>query len=65
MIKTFSSRAGRLSETNKFYLYKKSKCIFSETKLIIHEQKVLDIGFGDSESFCNDVIQNNLSLIHI
>ena len=46
MIKTFSSRAGRLSETNKFYLHKKSKCIFSEKKLIIHEQKVLDVGFG-------------------
>jgi len=59
MIKTFSSRAGRLSETNKFYLHKKSKCIFSEKKLIIHEQKVLDVGFGDSDSFCKDIIENN------
>ncbi len=58
MIKTFSSRAGRLSETNKFYLYKKSKCIFSEKKMITHEQKVLDVGFGDSESFCKDVHEN-------
>ena len=59
MIKTFSSRAGRLSETNKFYLHKKSKCIFSEKKLIIHKQKVLDVGFGDSDSFCKDIIENN------
>ena len=59
MIKTFSSRAGRLSETNKFYLHKKSKCIFSEKKLIIHEQKVLDVGFGDSDSFCKDIIEND------
>lgn len=59
MIKTFSSRAGRLSETNKFYLHKKSKCMFSEKKLIIHEQKVLDVGFGDSASFCKDIIENN------
>ena len=69
MIKTFSSRAGRLSETNKFYLHKKSKCIFSEKKLIIHEQKVLDVGFGDSDSFCKDIIENNdflfLELNHI
>ena len=59
MIKTFSSRSGRLSETNKFYLYKKSKCIFSEKKLITRKQKVLDVGFGDSESFCKDVLEND------
>ncbi len=59
MIKTFSSRSGRLSETNKFYLNKKTKCIFSEKKLITHKQKVLDIGFGDSESFCKDVLEND------
>ena len=62
MINTFGSRAGRLSETNKFYLRKKSYCIFCEKQIITHEQKVLDVGFGDSESFCNDVLENKDSL---
>tara|TARA_Y100001980_G_C14414284_1_gene207026 strand:+ start:69 stop:683 length:615 start_codon:yes stop_codon:yes gene_type:complete len=59
MIKTFSSRAGRLSETNKKYLASQLDCILEigqkpNTKL----PKVLDIGFGDAQSFSEDVLAN-------
>ena len=59
MIKTFSSRAGRLSATNKKFLQSKSKSILkigekpSTTKPLI-----VDIGFGDAQSFVCDVVEN-------
>ena len=59
MIKTFSSRAGRLSATNKKFLYMDSSCLTTpemkpKTKLPI----VIDIGFGDAQSFTQDVANN-------
>ena len=59
MIKTFSSRAGRLSATNKKFLYMDSSCLANpemkpKTKLPI----VIDIGFGDAQSFTQDVANN-------
>ena len=59
MIKTFSSRAGRLSETNKKYLASQPDCVLKigeepNTQL----PKVLDIGFGDAQSFSEDVLSN-------
>ena len=59
MIKTFSSRAGRLSDTNKRF----SK-INSKSKLNLGQKPkstkpiVMDIGFGDAQSFVNDVMEN-------
>ena len=59
MIKTFSSRAGRLSDTNKRFLKIDSKSILKlgqkpkPTKPI-----VIDIGFGDAQSFIYDVAEN-------
>ena len=59
MIKTFSSRAGRLSDTNKRFLKIDSKSILKlgqkpkPTKPI-----VIDIGFGDAQSFIYDVTEN-------
>ena len=59
MIKTFSSRAGRLSDTNKKFLDLQSTCLIKpktkpQTKLPI----VIDIGFGDAQSFSKDVVNN-------
>lgn len=59
MIKTFSSRAGRLSDTNKKFLELQSTCLIKhetqpQTKLPI----VIDIGFGDAQSFTKDVVNN-------
>ena len=80
MIRTFSSRSGRLSKTNKMFLNKISTCKLDlNSKLPEFKKKlVLDIGFGDGESFCKDVLENEdiifigiepyvkgLSLIHI
>ena len=59
MIKTFSSRAGRLSDTNKRFLK-----INSKSKLNLGQKPkstkpiVMDIGFGDAQSFVNDVMEN-------
>ena len=59
MIKTFSSRAGRLSDTNKKFLKIDSKSILKlgqkpkSTKPI-----VMDVGFGDAQSFVYDVMEN-------
>ena len=59
MIKTFSSRAGRLSSTNKYFLNLKSNSLISpETKLKTIYPIVLDIGFGDAQSFKQDVLSN-------
>ena len=60
MIKTFSSRAGRLSPTNKDFLNIESECLLKlgqqpETSKPI----VIDIGFGDAQSFSKDVVANN------
>ncbi len=59
MIKTFSSRAGRLSDTNKKFLQLKSKSILKigeKPKTI--KPIVMDIGFGDAQSFVCDVVEN-------
>ena len=59
MIKTFSSRAGRLSSTNKNYLNLKSACLINpKNKPKTNYPIVLDIGFGDAQSFKQDVINN-------
>ena len=59
MIKTFSSRAGRLSSTNKYFLNLKSNSLINpETKLKTNYPIVLDIGFGDAQSFKQDVLNN-------
>ena len=59
MIKTFSSRAGRLSLTNKNYLSLQSDCLISpETKPKTNNPIVIDIGFGDAQSFSEDVLIN-------
>ncbi len=60
MIRTFSSRSGRLSKTNKMFLNKISTCKLDlNSKLPEFKKKlVLDIGFGDGESFCKDVLEN-------
>ena len=60
MIRTFSSRSGRLSNTNKMFLSKISNCKLDlNSKLPEFKKKVaLDIGFGDGESFCKDVLEN-------
>ena len=59
MIKTFSSRAGRLSPTNISFLEKKSDCVLGLEKSP-HTKKpiVIDIGFGDAQSFAKDVLAN-------
>lgn len=59
MIKTFSSRAGRLSSTNISFLEKKSDCVLDLEKSP-HTKKpiVIDIGFGDAQSFAKDVLAN-------
>ena len=60
MIKTFSSRAGRLSPTNKNYLNLKSACLINpENKPKTNYPIVVDIGFGDAQSFVQDIIINN------
>ena len=59
MIKTFSSRAGRLSSTNKNYLSLQSNCLISpENKPKTKYPIVIDIGFGDAQSFSEDVLIN-------
>ena len=59
MIKTFSSRAGRLSSTNKYFLNLKSNSLINpETKIKTNYPIVLDIGFGDAQSFKQDVLNN-------
>ena len=59
MIKTFSSRAGRLSPKNKKFLSSKSECQLNcGEKPITDNPIALDIGFGDSQSFTKDVIAN-------
>ena len=59
MIKTFSSRAGRLSSTNKYFLNLNSNSLISpETKIKTNYPIVLDIGFGDAQSFKQDVLNN-------
>ena len=60
MIKTYSSRSGRLSDTNKKFLAVNSKSLLNigekpKTKLPI----VVDIGFGDAKSFSKDVVEND------
>ena len=59
MIKTFSSRAGRLSSTNKNYLTLQSACLIRpEIKPKTSYPIVIDIGFGDAQSFSQDVLVN-------
>ena len=59
MIKTFSSRAGRLSATNKKFLHMDSSCLTNpETKPKTKLPIVIDIGFGDAQSFTQDVLIN-------
>ncbi len=59
MIKTFSSRAGRLSDTNKKFLQLKSKSILKiGEKPKTTKPIVMDIGFGDAHSFVCDVVEN-------
>ena len=60
MIKTFSSRAGRLSPTNKNFLNLESACLINpENKPKTNYPIVLDIGFGDAQSFVQDIIIND------
>jgi len=59
MIKTFSSRAGRLSDTNKKFLQLQSDSILKLGEKPKTTQKiVMDIGFGDAQSFICDVTDN-------
>jgi tRNA (guanine-N7-)-methyltransferase len=59
VIKTFSSRAGRLSSTNKNYLSLQSASLISpEVKPKTNYPIVIDIGFGDAQSFTQDVLAN-------
>jgi len=59
VIKTFSSRAGRLSSTNKNYLALQSACLIRpEVKPKTSYPIVIDIGFGDAKSFSQDVLVN-------
>ena len=59
MIKTFSSRAGRLSPTNIKFLEKKSQCILELGDAPnTNKPVVIDIGFGDAQSFSKDVLAN-------
>ena len=59
MIKTFSSRAGRLSSTNRNYLNLQSNCLINpETKPKTNYPIVIDIGFGDTQSFSEDALIN-------
>ena len=59
MIKTFSSRAGRLSDTNKKFLNLKSKAVLNSGEIPKTKKPVvIDIGFGDAQSFVKDVIEN-------
>lgn len=59
MIKTFSSRAGRLSATNKKFLSMNSTCLINpQTKPKTKHPIVIDIGFGDAKSFTQDVVNN-------
>ena len=59
MIKTFSSRAGRLSPTNIKFLEKKSQCILELGDAPnTNKPIVIDIGFGDAQSFSKDVLAN-------
>jgi len=59
MIKTFSSRAGRLSDTNKKFLQLKSKSILKiGEKPKTTKPIVMDIGFGDAQSFVCDITEN-------
>ena len=47
MIKTFSSRAGRLSPKNKKFLSTESECLLSAGEKPITQNPIaLDIGFG-------------------
>lgn len=59
MIRTYSSRAGRLSDTNRKYLDLSSKCLVELG--YVHKSArpcALDIGFGDAKSFSEDVLAN-------
>ena len=59
MIKTFSSRAGRLSSTNKKFLNLKSACLINaEVRPKTTCPIVIDIGFGDAQSFTQDILIN-------
>ena len=59
MIKTFSSRAGRLSPKNKKFLSTESECLLSAGEKPITQNPIaLDIGFGDAQSFSEDVAAN-------
>ncbi len=57
MIRTFSSRAGRLSATNKHYLNLNSSCVLSQDYKLKENSKeiLLDIGFGDGISLSEDI----------
>ena len=57
MIRTFSSRAGRLSATNKHYLNLNSSCVLSQDQKLneISKEILLDIGFGDGMSLSEDI----------
>ena len=67
MIKTFSSRAGRLSPKNKKFLSTESECLLSAGEKPITQNPIaLDIGFGDAQSFSEDVAANeNVTFIGI
>ena len=59
MIKTFSSRAGRLSPTNISFLEKDSPCLLKLGGVpTTSKPLVIDIGFGDGQSFSQDVLAN-------
>ena len=59
MIKTFSSRAGRLSAKNKKFLSTESECLLNAGEKPITQNPIaLDIGFGDAKSFSEDVTAN-------
>lgn len=57
MIRTFSSRAGRLSATNKHFLKLNSNCVLTKDYRPIKDPReiLIDIGFGDGISLTEDI----------
>ena len=61
MIRTFGSRAGRLSKTNKHFLQLESDCLLDLDKYIKKSSRdvLIDIGFGDGISLSHDIMNNS------
>tara|TARA_A200000113_G_scaffold226049_1_gene249970 strand:+ start:12225 stop:12848 length:624 start_codon:yes stop_codon:yes gene_type:complete len=61
VIRTFGSRAGRLSKTNKHFLQLESDCLLDLDKYIKKSSRdvLIDIGFGDGISLSHDIMNNS------